>query len=62
MLKLPAEALLTSRAQMRGETADLIEAVRVQLESDSVGGKCALLDEALDVLTKIQEPRKKKYF
>jgi hypothetical protein len=47
---------------MRGETADLIEAVRVQLENDSVGGKCALLDEALDVLTKIQEPRKKKYF
>ena len=55
MLELGTERLLTSEAALRGDTVGVIDAVRVRLEIDGVGGKCMMIVDAIGVLKRIKE-------
>ncbi|KAL2073702.1 hypothetical protein VTL71DRAFT_11028 [Oculimacula yallundae] len=59
---LSAEELLTKKARMKGETAGIIDAVRQQLEVESVGNSCGMLLDALEVLKKLRKTASKTHW
>lgn len=62
MLELSTEELLTGKASMRGDTSGVIDLVRARLERENTGHKCALLIDALLVLTRIKEGGRARFF
>jgi hypothetical protein len=62
MLELSTEELLTSKACMRGDTSGVIDLVRARLERENAGRKCALLVDAVLVLTRIKEGGRARFF
>jgi hypothetical protein len=62
MLELNIEELLTHRASMRGDTAGVIDSVRLRLEQIGVGGKCMTIVDAIDVLKKLNAGGRARFF
>ncbi|KAG9247981.1 hypothetical protein BJ878DRAFT_552490 [Calycina marina] len=60
MLNQNAKDLLTYR--QRGDTAGIIDAVRLRLEVDGIGGKCMAIVDAIQVLTRIKQGGRARFF
>jgi hypothetical protein len=55
ILELDTEDLLTSKADIRGNTVGVINAIRSRLEIEGVGSKFIMIVDAISVLTRIKD-------
>ena len=62
MLDLSIEELITSKANMRGDTSGVIDVVRGRLELEGIGGKCMTIVDAIQVLTRIKDGGRARFF
>jgi len=62
MLTLSVEDLITSKASMRGDTAGVIDSVRLRLEQIGVGGRCMTIVDGIDVLKKLNAGARARFF
>lgn len=62
MMALDTDDLLTSKAHMRGDTAGVIDSVRLRLEQIGVGDRCMTLVDATSVLKKLNAGGRARFF
>lgn len=62
MLELSTGDLLTTKASMKGDTSGVVDLVRARLERENIGDKCALLVDAVHVLTCIRKGGRARFF